>query len=205
MSDIVTGQEAAIRCLKQLLQYDMENARTLWKAAMDAGIMPIFRGLLKLGHEGTTIEIVMASGFLMLSVPAGEGALWDGALTRVIAGLLTTSTAPLVLGATVDFLYHVGVKHPELIVDCRSWGIEQKLQQLTLHVNPALAAAAIKANGVLFPREQLPEVSSILAPRICAVHRFPSVFMFAIAGLLLWPHPGMSVLAGLLHHDMWSI
>jgi hypothetical protein len=199
-NDLFAAYECSAKCLKQLFEYDMDNGKTLWKPAVDLGIMPIFLDLLTVDHNLTKVEVTMAAGFLLLSVPAGQAESVDAGIMRTIAGLLLTSSSPLVLGTAVDILFNVGYEHPELIVDCRTWGIEQSLQRLTLHAEADVATAAKNANDLLFHmEEEFLNVSSIPGLPICAVARFPfGLYMFAIAGPFWWLHPGMSVLVPVL-------
>jgi hypothetical protein len=175
-AEIPKGHEAPVSCLKQMLKYDMENARTLWKPAVDAGIVPLFIDLLTLGHEPMTIEVTSAAGFLLTPVPQGEAALWDGGLLRALAGLLTADS-PIVLAGALDVLFNVGWVHPELIVDCRTWGIEHSVQRLAVHADPTVAGIAKMVNNFFFHGHQFPEVRPI-----------PSIFVMLLVSPPLLPH-----------------
>ncbi len=126
---------------------------------INAGIIPVFIDLLKLGHEPTTVKIVELSGLLLL--PAYPGQIVPGGvgLLRALAQLLD-AVPPVTSRVAAVTLYNVGAAHPELTVDCRTWGIEDTVQQLTLHADRATAVAASRVNKLLFDHDGA-DVSSV--------------------------------------------
>jgi hypothetical protein len=159
LEDTLAALAKPIDCLKDLLQHDMAKAGTLWKTAVDAGIVPITIDLLTLDDEQTSIGLVLVSGFILMVLPRGEAQSWEGGLLRAVAKLLT-STSPMVLQVTADVVFNVAFMHPELIVDCRTWGIEDAVQRLTMHIDPGIAAPANRVNNLFFHVDRVPEVTS---------------------------------------------
>ncbi len=148
----------ALSCLMGLMRYDVKNAKEMWKPAVDAGIVPVLLDLLTLRHGQTLGSTLELSGMLLMSAPRGEAEQWGVELVRATAGLLNAAR-PVALHDAAKVLHTVGKKHPALIADCHTWGIEVSLQQLTLHSNSDTAAAARQLKKLLSDVKQQPDVS----------------------------------------------
>jgi hypothetical protein len=144
--------EPPLSCLKQLLWYNMLSIGALGKAAVDAGIVPILVDLLKFDDEVTIVLVVRVSALLLVPAPRETVGAWGRDLMRASARLLTASR-PVTQRDTIEMLAKIGETHPQLLVDCHTWGIDDAVQRLTIDSDVATAAAALKLKK-LFGRAQ---------------------------------------------------
>jgi hypothetical protein len=162
-SAICKALQPALKCIEQLMLADKEDFRVVWESALDMGIVPVLIDLLSLGHGPTSVRSLRISGLLLLVPPPEAKAVeWRQGLVRAVARLLTANP-PVALKNAAKLLYLTASTCPELIGDWRTWGIEESVQQLSVHSDPAIAAAADELRKVLFCCDQDPDVSSNLA------------------------------------------
>jgi hypothetical protein len=146
-----------LQCLLVFMACDMRNARVQWGPATDAKIVSVFNELLALGSEATVNRILLPLGGLLAAGPGAKAVSWAPRLARAIAQLLTANP-PVALCEAATVLCNIGRKHPQFIVDCHTWGIEARVQQLAVDKDPAVAAAADQLWKLLFCGNQDREV-----------------------------------------------
>jgi hypothetical protein len=163
----------ALICIHHVMLYDMDHGKGLWKTAVDAGIVPVLVHLLTPPDESTIDSTLAVSEMVLMSAPQGETGGWGLALLRACARLLCAS--PQVAGHNVvEMLHNVGTAHPALLMGWQTWGIDDGLQQLTMHRDPGTAAAALGLQMLLPSCIKGPDVSPVLP---CTEHLllFPSL------------------------------
>ncbi len=140
----------------------------MWEPAVHAGIVPVLIELLallrSLPDEEMAYIVAGVSGLILVPAISGGIGPWAVGLLRALARLLSADP-PMAAQMSLSLLYEVGAEHPDLVVDCRTWGIEDSLQRLTLHSDPKTAESAVKLQQLFFPHRPA-HVSSSPTARI---------------------------------------
>jgi hypothetical protein len=158
-------------CLYNLMLYEKENPKGLWKPAIDGRILPLLLDLFPPADEKTSVPLLGLSGNLLLVAPTNLTELWAPRHMRAIARRLTDISQPIAHGPALEMLFEISIQQPKLVKDWQSWGIENSLEQLTMHNDPDMKTVAVKLKIVLSCVEEDPDVS--LAPSH-QVWSFPS-------------------------------
>jgi hypothetical protein len=132
---------AALSCLMDLLVLDMDNTVGPRKAAVEAGIVPVFVDLLARRDEATICLVLRLVFPLLIPADPGEVGQWGDGLLRAVSQLLIGSP-PAESVRAADTLFQVGAMHRALIRDYRSWGIDATVRRLKRNSDPEVANTA---------------------------------------------------------------
>ncbi len=178
----------ALGSLGDFMRYDMANRRELWKSADDWGIIPVLVDVLTLRHEATVELALEVSGMLLMSAPKGSLGQAGLGLMRASARVLC-GDRPVAVQRAAQMVHDVGARHPELIADCHTWGIDDSLQRLTMHSDAGPAAAACQLKKLLSCVKPKPDVSPLVIsmPICCPIFEYLHVHVFWVLHLSLTP------------------
>jgi hypothetical protein len=179
----------AVSCLTELMRYDTKHRKEVWRSAVNAEIVPVLIDLLTAGHEQTVSTTLELSGMLLVSAPEGEVARWGVGLVHATTRVLT-GHRPVAVRHAAEMLHKVGMAHPCLIADCHTWGIDNSLQQLTMHSDPGTAAAACQLKKLLSGVKPAPDVSPQFESHVSSYTRSLTTYLcisYGYVGLLLCP------------------
>jgi hypothetical protein len=129
------------KCLRSLCKYDMTHDMVLPKLAHEAGMIPVFSELLKLGDEEALAELLSVAGSVLLTLPYGQSGMAEAAFMHDIAAFLTAEPlfAPM---HALEGLFAIGIVRRDLIMDFATWGVADSVQRLTKHRDTPTAVAA---------------------------------------------------------------
>jgi hypothetical protein len=161
----------ALGSLEDFMRYDMANRRELWKSAEHWGVIPVLVDVLTLRHEATVELALEVSGMLLMSAPKGSLGQAGLGLMRASARVLC-GDRPVAVQRAAEMVHDVGAKHPELIADCHTWGVDDSLQRLTMHSHAGIAAAARQLKKLLSCVKPKPDVSPFSYPCLSVAPSF---------------------------------
>jgi hypothetical protein len=130
-----------IRCLRALLESEMHDEMGLPRLANEAGMIPVFGELLRLGDERAIGDLVSMAGLVLLTLPVEDTSTVAPGYIRALTGLISAEPA-VAQTAVLEGLFALGVARRELIEDFPAWGLGDTLQRLTQHDKRRTAAAA---------------------------------------------------------------
>jgi hypothetical protein len=130
-----------IRCLRALLESEVRDDMGLPRLANEAGMIPVFGELLRLGDKRAIGDLVSMAGLVLLTLPVEDTSTVARGYMRALSGLIPAEPA-VAQRAALDGLFALGVARRELIEDFPAWGLGDTLQRLTQHDKRRTAAAA---------------------------------------------------------------
>jgi hypothetical protein len=139
-----------VACLNELTQYDRRHMMDLWRPLIDAGILPILIDLNALGNAKAAEHLLLLSATVLLTAPSSEVGQLGANLLGEIARLASEGSPAVTRIPAAQFLYEIGMEHPQLILGCRTWKIEETVEQLMRHPNPDVAEKAQALKHHLF-------------------------------------------------------
>jgi hypothetical protein len=119
----------------------MASSPAFWRPAIDAGVVPVLIAMLRIPHESTLVSLLHLSSSLLLAAPKGSVEGWAPGLLQAIAGLVN-ATPPVAPGVAAATLLNLGLVRRDMLLDFHTWGLVESLQQLKMHGNSYVAAAA---------------------------------------------------------------
>jgi hypothetical protein len=138
---ICLALDPPLLCLCQIVQFDKAKELGTWKAAYDAGIVPIMCDLLTVCKAAAVSKVLDLAMSLMGATPPGKEGHWAGRLPREIARLLTARPV-LAAAQAANTLSMMCTTHPQLLMECQALGLGESLKELSTNSNPETTAAA---------------------------------------------------------------
>jgi hypothetical protein len=178
--------QAAMTCLSQVMHHEIDHPTGLWKAAFDAGLVPVLCNMLRLGDQAMRSNLLTLSNNLMLITPAdlqGLEGRWAKELPRTLAGLIASNphAAP---AAAVKTLLNMCLVHKEVLLESHKWYLGDSLKQLSTHGNSETAAVAKQLLSLV---EQAFKVRSNIRSQNSQSVPFMLIYSFSKCGARVHP------------------
>jgi hypothetical protein len=126
------------------MQDETAPSTGLWKAAFDAGLVPVLCNMLRRGDEATVDSALTLATRLMRVTPPGLQGLegrWASELPRAVAGLITAKPE-VPPAAAIKALLNICSTHRDVLMDSHQRGLWDTLKLFSTHSDPEIAAAA---------------------------------------------------------------